>query len=58
MIARIIEFSARNALMILLASVIAAVIGVLVLIGIVVGIWLFLRGYKQRVLRKNSGFRR
>lgn len=34
--------------------IIAAVVGVLVLIGLIVGVWLFLRNYKRRVLRSNS----
>lgn len=36
-------------------SLIAAVVGVLVLIALIVGIWLFLRSYKQRVLRSHGG---
>jgi len=35
-----------------------AVGGVLVLILLIVGIWLFLRGYKRRILRSQSGFGR
>ncbi|MGK2896056.1 MAG: hypothetical protein ACSLEY_00425 [Candidatus Saccharimonadales bacterium] len=35
--------------------IIATGAGLLVLIGLVVGIWLFLRGYKRRILRRHSG---
>lgn len=39
--------------------IIVAVVGLLVLVGIIVGIWLFLRGYKHRILRKHGrGYRR
>lgn len=42
--------------------IIAAVAATLVLIGLIVGIWLFLRGYKRRILRSNhrggGGYRR
>jgi hypothetical protein len=34
--------------------IIAGVVGLIVLIGLIVGIWLFLRGYKRRILRKNG----
>lgn len=35
--------------------IIIGVIGLIVLIGLIVGLIIFLRGYKRRVLRKNSG---
>jgi hypothetical protein len=35
--------------------IIAAVVGVLVLIGLIVGIWMFLRNYKRRILHKHGG---
>ena len=35
--------------------IIAAIIGVIVLILLIIGIILFLRGYKKRILRKNRG---
>lgn len=40
--------------------IVVAIVGVLVLIGGAVGMWLFLRSYKRRVLHRhgNSGFRR
>ena len=41
--------------------IIATIVGVLVLVGLIVGIWLFLRGYKRRLLgghRRGGGFRR
>lgn len=39
--------------------ILAAVAAALVLIGLIVGMWLFLRGYKHRVLRKHGrGYRR
>ena len=38
-----------------MAYIIGAIVGLLVLIALIVGLWLFLRGYKKRVLRKNSG---
>lgn len=34
--------------------IIAAVVGLVVLIALIVGIWMFLRGYKRRVLRKHG----
>jgi hypothetical protein len=37
--------------------IIAAVVGVLVLIALIVGIWLFLRGYKRRILHSHGGGR-
>lgn len=36
------------------AIIIAAIIGILVLIALIVGIWLFLRNYKRRVLRNHG----
>ena len=38
-----------------MSIIIAAVLGLLVLIGLIVGIWLFLRSYKRRVLRSSEG---
>ena len=42
-------------------AIIATIVGVVVLIALIVGIWLFLRGYKKRVLRnhghKSSGMK-
>lgn len=38
--------------------IIVSIVGVLVLIGLIVGIWLFLRSYKRRILNKHSGGRR
>lgn len=35
--------------------IIATVVGVLVLLGLIVAIWLFLRSYKRRILRKHKG---
>jgi len=35
-----------------------AVVGLLVLVALIVGIWLFLRGYKRRILRNNGMHRR
>ena len=35
--------------------IIAAVVGVVVLIGLIVGIWMFLRNYKRRILHKHGG---
>lgn len=35
--------------------IIAAVVGLLVLIALIVGIWMFLRNYKRRVLKKHGG---
>jgi hypothetical protein len=35
--------------------IVLGVVGLLVLIGIIVGIWFFLRGYKRRILRKHGG---
>jgi hypothetical protein len=37
------------------AYIIGAIVGLLVLIGLIVGIWYFLRHYKRRVLRKHGG---
>lgn len=37
--------------------IIAAVVALIVLIGLIVGIWLFLRSYKRRILRGHSGHR-
>lgn len=34
--------------------IIAVIVGVFVLIGLIVGIWMFLRGYKHRILRKHG----
>lgn len=36
-------------------AIILAVVGLLVLIGLIVGIWLFLRNYKRKILRSQSG---
>jgi hypothetical protein len=36
------------------AVIIATIVGVLLLIGLIVGIWLFLRNYKRRVLRNHG----
>ena len=38
-----------------MSVIIAAIVGVIVLIALIVGIWLFLRGYKKRVLRSHGG---
>lgn len=35
--------------------IITAVVGLLVLIGLIVGIWMFLKNYKRRVLKKHGG---
>jgi hypothetical protein len=35
--------------------IIAAIVGTLVLIGLIVGIWMFLRNYKRRILHKHGG---
>lgn len=35
--------------------IIASVVAVLVVIGLIVGIWLFLRSYKRRILNKHGG---
>lgn len=43
------------------ALIIAAIISLIVLIGLIVGVWLFLRSYKRRILRNSSrggGYRR
>lgn len=37
-----------------LGVIIAVIVGILVLIALIVGIWLFLRSYKKRVLRKHT----
>lgn len=34
--------------------IIAGVVGLIVLVGLIVGIWLFLRSYKRRILRSNG----
>lgn len=36
--------------------IVATVIGMLVLVGVIVGVWLFLRGYKRRILRGHTRF--
>lgn len=41
-----------------LGVIIATIAGVLVLVGLIIGIWLFLRSYKRRILRGSRGGRR
>lgn len=38
--------------------IIGAIVGIVALIAIIVGIWLFLRSYKRRILKKSRSYRR